>query len=745
MEDSLDTNSVVGFVPRVFDYEEPNFVENRSKFRNDPNKMKEIRKAAAEKSKKAVGKSSRLSKKDDSGHPRLPKGQLFKCLLMLEIEQDNPDEIHVYMQEITLKFTIIEYAIISDLKYSGNIEEHLFSVTSKSALMMKYFSGSKGSVKRSLFIERFKMGNFENNSDVLNMSIIYFIHTFLYSQVCDSTISKSNFVMVENGSYEQFPWEKSSFEKLIALWRHDFFVAQQLYSMGGMPHVLNVWMYECCSEVDSTIAKRVGNVIPQIFNWQVVGIKVRYEKFMVEIAVDCSDKRPAIDVQSQVDLDIQGFEEFSTVPPIEILKKTGSERIHAEKTTLSSSLKSVCQNNSDEKWDDIKLFLQSYIFNETDKSTDVYSADDPMNGHYFDWNRSPIQQQSQDVEGCSEDNATASLDALVESVVNYNSDNTNVGTSTTVHVHNDHMVDYSSTLSESDQVELDGILKVIAAPVDDVPIEVVPSAGPIVNQHDISDCQLSLDFSDAVVAAHQAAKTPAKHIDVIFYHLRKKSKLRSDQDYRFTTTNYFFKNYIDKTYSIYYEDDTDTVLTTQQDYVEYVHVVLIEEAITHIIKGYCMPSGLPWHQVDEVYVPINCNENFHWVLAVIALKDKRIRVYDSLSRRRSTKSITEIQKLAKMLPTYLSDNNFYDETSRTDWPNLETYRDKITQTIQILNEHTFDVEYVQHIMQKESDSVYDRDCGVFVVGYAEYLSEEMNVPSDGFEALYRRMRYAILL
>ncbi|KAM3263277.1 hypothetical protein P3L10_000271 [Capsicum annuum] len=62
-----------------------------------------------------------------------------------------------------------------------------------------------------------------------------------------------------------------------------------------------------------------------------------------------------------------------------------------------------------------------------------------MNGHYFDWNRSPIQQQSQDVKGCSEDNATASLDALVESVVNYNSDNTNVGTSTTVHVHNDHM------------------------------------------------------------------------------------------------------------------------------------------------------------------------------------------------------------------------------------------------------------------------------------------------------------------
>ncbi|PHT53843.1 hypothetical protein CQW23_08305 [Capsicum baccatum] len=123
------------------------------------------------------------------------------------------------------------------------------------------------------------------------------------------------------------------------------------------------------------------------------------------------------------------------------------------------------------------------------------------------------------------------------------------------------------------------------------------------------------------------------------------------------------------------------------------------------------------------------NENFHWVLAVIALKDRRIHVYNSLSRRRNTESITEIQKLAKILPTYLSDNKFYDETSRTDWPNLEIYRDKITQTTQILNEHLFDLE----------------DCGVFVAGYAEYLSEEINVPSDDFEAEYHRMHYAILL
>ncbi|KAF3678561.1 hypothetical protein FXO38_03191 [Capsicum annuum] len=196
---------------------------------------------------------------------------------------------------------------------------------------------------------------------------------------------------------------------------------------------------------------------------------------------------------------------------------------------------------------------------------------------------------------------------------------------------------------------------------------------------------------------------------------------------KFTTTNCFFKNYIVKTYSNYYEDETDTVITTQQDYAQSVDVILNEDAITNVIKGYCMPSGLPWHQVDEVYVPINCNDKFHWELAVIFLKDRRIRVYDSLSSLRNMESINEINKLVAMLPTYLSDNRIFEEASRTDWTNLEVYRNKITQRTQFLNEHSFE------------------NCGAFVAGYAEYLSEGMNVSSDDFEAEYHQMRYATLL
>ncbi|KAF3679324.1 hypothetical protein FXO37_03928 [Capsicum annuum] len=46
---------------------------------------------------------------------------------------------------------------------------------------------------------------------------------------------------------------------------------------------------------------------------------------------------------------------------------------------------------------------------------------------------------------------------------------------------------------------------------------------------------------------------------------------------------------------------------------------------------------------------------------------------------------------------------------------------------------------------QDIDFIVAHDCGVFVAGYAEYLSEGIDVPSVGFEAEYHRMRYESLL
>ncbi|PHT72609.1 hypothetical protein T459_23394 [Capsicum annuum] len=122
-------------------------------------------------------------------------------------------------------------------------------------------------------------------------------------------------------------------------------------------------MWERQREIDNTIAECVGNVIQRIFNWKVVGIKVKYEKFMggmfskfvynnlrptreevqrldltmiegIELndadsafshdtSINRSGKRHFVDIHTHSNTDHQGFNDFSTVLPPKILRKTG--------------------------------------------------------------------------------------------------------------------------------------------------------------------------------------------------------------------------------------------------------------------------------------------------------------------------------------------------------------------------------------------------------------------------------------
>ncbi|PHT55448.1 hypothetical protein CQW23_03934 [Capsicum baccatum] len=138
--------------------------------------------------------------------------------------------------------------------------------------------------------------------------------------------------------------------------------------------------------------------------------------------------------------------------------------------------------------------------------------------------------------------------------------------------------------------------------------------------------------------------------------------------------------------------------------------------------------------VEEVYIPINCGDEFHWVLAVVILKERHIRVYDLISRRRCSGPSSEIQKLTKILPTYLDMSGFLDQKVRTDWSTIEAYRDKMA--------NPFDVQYVDGIAQQTIGSL---DCGPFVAAYAEYLSDGLQVPNDGLNVGLLRKIYVALL
>ncbi|PHU20549.1 hypothetical protein BC332_11700 [Capsicum chinense] len=184
------------------------------------------------------------------------------------------------------------------------------------------------------------------------------------------------------------------------------------------------------------------------------------------------------------------------------------------------------------------------------------------------------------------------------------------------------------------------------------------------------------------------------------------------------------KNYLFEGFNI--SDEAPKKLTKLiNDYSEW----MVDGLLKHHVA-----TSLFWHLVDEVYIPINCGDEFHWVLAVFVLKERRILVYDLMSRKRCFGPSSEIQKLFKILSTYLDMSGFSDKMIHTDWSTIEAYRDKIG--------NPFDIQYVEGISQQTIGSL---NCGLFVAAYAEYLIEGLQVPNDGLDVRLLCKRYISLL
>lgn len=147
--------------------------------------------------------------------------------------------------------------------------------------------------------------------------------------------------------------------------------------------------------------------------------------------------------------------------------------------------------------------------------------------------------------------------------------------------------------------------------------------------------------------------------DVIFYYLRKKLKRIFGDHYKYTTANYFFNDCTRATHSRYYDTLYDDSISSREHYERVVVTSGHERSIMNMIKGCCIPARYPWHLVDKVYIPVNYNDDFDWMFAVIVLQERTIHVYNSSWGSRCIKSPFEIQKMAVMLSTYLLDSGFF--------------------------------------------------------------------------------------
>ncbi|XP_060170768.1 uncharacterized protein LOC132601719 [Lycium barbarum] len=214
-----------------------------------------------------------------------------------------------------------------------------------------------------------------------------------------------------------------------------------------------------------------------------------------------------------------------------------------------------------------------------------------------------------------------------------------------------------------------------------------------------------------------------EHIDVIFYYFRKKGKYDKRNNFSFTTVDCLFKQRIDVVHHTHRNVETQTNVANEEQ-------VLIE-----YVKGHKLIANVPWHTVDNVLIPVNIQEENHWLLVLLSFKDMRLYVYNSYQSAGHNAVVrNEIKNLATLLPHFLHLAGFYVNKKSIDLVKDPAYADKGQIDI-------FEVVYVDNLPHQTAGST---DCGIFVAAYAEYLTSGERIPNV-IDAHMQRMRYGALL
>ncbi|XP_069150830.1 uncharacterized protein [Solanum lycopersicum] len=537
------------------------------------------------------------------------------------------------------------------------------------------------------------------------MAIMFFIHCFVLSQLGTAAIPIVDFLMVEDGTYRQYPWGQRAFRSLMNSLRQECKSEKKMYQINGMSYALNVWLYECAFVLDNEIAVKEQNVIPRICNWKVVAEKAKFEMFMESVFTEecttlqllqpsnVTHDEPGtsnfnIDVGKPQE--VPGLEDFSSEPPDQLLRR--STRVSTTASTPPPKRRKVVHPH--------KTKVSKPTTSEKQPTQNVYTPDLPTS-------------QDDNVSNVPVNSDFRKVDQQVGCLVELIKKNHFELMKVVGEKDNKTEKDFGSNDKGKAKIDDDvlplypfegcGILEQLPLGMMDefsqwIEKDLLKSHANKKQSEDkyrAKYASFGVDYIDFVVAFPMdknwfyTMSQPNRcwtdeHIDVIFYYLRKKSKQRSmDQ---------------------YYNSHADDTISTQEHMIRAAAVLVHERSIINIINGYSIPAALLWNLVDEVYIPVNCGENFHWVLAVVVLKERLIR-------------------------------------ERTDWAALDAYKDMKTGEL-LGPQHSFNVEFAQDNMQQISDSL---DCGLFVAVYEEFLSDKINMSCNSFESSYLRKRYARLL
>ncbi|PHT53098.1 hypothetical protein CQW23_07560 [Capsicum baccatum] len=493
-------------------------------------------------------------------------------------------------------------------------------------IVEKYFNGAKFIQKRQLFLTFTEKVWGESDEDAEKFAILYFLHSFVLSNVNTVVVPRLHFDLVDSGRYKDFPWGTLSFEDLARSLNNRLKAGKIFYLIQEMPLAIQVWLYECCSNISQKNASKV--VFKNI---------ERTERELTKFQILEKD---VLEDERSVDSD----DDFQDPPQKKINEQFAD--------------KEVKQSNVD----DISF----------DRS-----------GQHF--NPNVVQTLNNMFDGCAELNLDKTS---VEIDSQYLIPNELLRSINLNYIHSEKLVQHDGRISDEKMDETN-----LSDSQFTIPDEMLSSLNV---------------YRRESITTHPPATREEEPTDE---HLNDKN------------LSLLLKIIVKSVHDVYSMDDPNITTGGQ------------EAHLNEYINGFRMYTVVPWHTVEDIYIPVNIKEKHHWVRAVLSFSKRCIFLYDSYKSSGHYPAIlAEIKKLAEIIPLCLQACDFYDNKG-IDLQNHPIYKDKDSSDL-------FDVLFEDNLPQQLSGTL---DCGLYIVTYAECLSYGHKVLSIEFDPNTFRTRYVALL
>ncbi|XP_019261964.1 PREDICTED: uncharacterized protein LOC109239828 [Nicotiana attenuata] len=192
--------------------------------------------------------------------------QVMHHFLIREVHHEVQKEMCFVVNDSRLCFGLGEFALVTGLKFKGDTR---IESIAENRLISKYFGAA--SVTLAQLADCFTKKKWETDDDALKIAVLYFVSSFLLSQLKTKVISRSYIDLVECGDLNNYPWGIDVYNATIDSCSNKFQDKPSFYRLGSFPLALQIWLYQCCPSLDGHFADHIGNKLPRILNWVVMG------------------------------------------------------------------------------------------------------------------------------------------------------------------------------------------------------------------------------------------------------------------------------------------------------------------------------------------------------------------------------------------------------------------------------------------------------------------------------------------